>query len=163
VVRYYFIIELLFCWFIKYQTFATFLSGKREYILGLQNKDWTISEKWECEEEQSATDVAISYCMHVFFLLLLDGFESILQCIGTSDLYKSPDSVIASRACTPIEFAISMLSSCCHGNTECQIRVLIFHICWIYCPGTCWLGTSRRELVVSPCHHGPLKLKHWKR
>jgi hypothetical protein len=26
---------------------------------------------------------------------------------------------------------------------------------------TCWLGTSQRELFVGPCHHGPLKSKHW--
>jgi hypothetical protein len=26
-------------------------------------------------------------------------------------------------------------------------------------PRTCWLGRSRRELVVGPCHHGPLKIK----
>jgi hypothetical protein len=25
--------------------------------------------------------------------------------------------------------------------------------------GTRWLGTSRRELVVGPCHHGPLLIE----
>jgi hypothetical protein len=49
----------------------------------------------------------------------------------------------------------------CHGNWK-SMFLNFDPLLKSTASGTCWLGTSRRELVVCPRHHGSLKLKHWK-